>query len=423
MPPASRSCEGADRRVPATPHIIEPIGPRLVLAALFAVLFAGPAAGQPATETFAEGLDFPTNMAFAPDGRLFFTEKNTGRIRIIEDGRLLPRPFAQVPVVNQAEAGLLGIALDPDFDSEPWVYLYYSSSDTGRNELVRIRADGNVGTSTEPIIQAVEITSYHNGGDIVFGTDGMLYAVVGEAHDPTRAQDQGDIGGKVLRLEPDGSVPADNPFGPGNPVFTLGHRNSFGLCVDPESGAIWETENGPAEHDEVNILFPGQNYGWPEVSGPGQGGRFVDPAIDFPEIIVPTGCAFYPHPHLGAASEGALFFGDYQGTLHRAVLGHQRTSVPRHHGYLRGLGGITDLAVGPDQRLYVATDDAIVRLPAEIPEEETPRPGPTTSPTAAGPVPTVPPEDGDGAPTWLWVVAGAGALAAGVTAWALRGRG
>lgn len=386
------------------------------LAALILALAAAPVgAGEPEVETFLEGLEFPTNMAFTPDGRLFFTEKDTGQVRVVmKDGRLLERPVIGLPVANEAESGLLGIAFYA-FPDDPFVYLYYSSAETGHNELVRVLVRGNRGTEVQPLRQLLPISPYHDGGDIAFGPDGKLYLVVGEAHDPERAQDPDDVGGKVLRLNPDGSVPDDNPIAPGNPAFSMGHRNSFGLCFDPESGALWETENGPSAHDEVNLVVPGANYGWPEVMGPAGDERFVDPAIDFPEIVVPTGCAFYPHAHLGRGSEGALFFGDFNGTLHRARIRGGRTAVRRHAPYLEGLGGITDVAVGPDERLYVATSDRILRLPARIsePAPTTPAPGPSPSPA---PVPPEP--EGEGGAPWGWIAGAAGAAAIG--AWALR---
>ena len=373
------------------------LAPALVMA-----LSIGPAAvaQEPEPEVFADGLDFPTNAAFAPDGRLFFTEKNTGRVRVVEGGRLLPEPFTQVPSTRTAESGLLGIALHPDFEREPWVYLTYSSRETGRNELIRVRADDNVGGETEALLQLPEVSPYHDGGDLAFGPDGRLFVVTGEAHNPARAQDPGDLAGKVLRLEPDGSA-ADNPL-PG-PVYSMGHRNSFGICVDPETGNVWQTENGPTTNDEVNLIEPGGNYGWPVVRGAAGDPRFVDPQIDFEEIIVPTGCAIYPHPHLGSQSEGALFFGDYGGRLWRVVLNEERDAVERFHQLRTGLGDITDVLVGPDERLYVVTSQRILRLPARV---ESPEPGPspeTPGPTEPGPVdvPSVPGDGDRGDVPWL----------------------
>lgn len=339
-------------------------------------------------------------------------------MRIIEGGRLLPEPFTQVPATSEAESGLLGIALHPDFEEEPWVYLVYSSRESGLNELVRVRADGDRGGRAEPLLRLPEVSPYHDGGDIAFGPDGLLYVVTGEAHSPERAQDPEDVAGKVLRLEPDGSVP-ENPL-PG-PIFSMGHRNSFGVCVDPGTGTVWQTENGPSANDEVNRIEPGGNYGWPTVQGAAGDERFVDPEIDFVDVIVPTGCAIYPHGHLGGQSEGALFFGDYGGTLWRAVLTDGRDAIQRHHRFLTDLGSITDVLVGPDGRLYVVTNERILRAPVDLPRPEpAPSPAaPSPAPPGAVDVPRVPP--GDGGVSWLLLAGIAAAIGAAAAAvWASR---
>ena len=203
---------------------------------------------------------------------------------------------------------------------------------------------------------------YHNGGDLVFGADGMLYVTVGDVHDEARAQDVNDLGGKVLRLDPDGSIPPDNPFGPGNPVYSLGHRNSFGICADPETEELWETENGPSSNDEVNLLRAGGNFGWPEQLGSGGRSGFIDPVLDFPTPIVATGCAVW---------DGDLYFGAYaDGHVRRLEL--PAGEGARSRAVARLESGITDLAVGPDGALYVAALDGIHRLaerhPASIPD-------------------------------------------------------
>ncbi|HEX9823169.1 MAG TPA: PQQ-dependent sugar dehydrogenase [Actinomycetota bacterium] len=359
---------------------------------------------------FADDLAFPTNLAFAPDDRLFFTERDTGNVRIIRDGKLLARPFVTVPSTPGGETGLLGIALHPEFDAQPWVYLSYSSAETGTNVLARVRAEGSIGGRTETILEGLPVSTYHNGGDLAFGPDGMLYATVGESHDPSLAQDPASPGGKVLRLTPEGDPAPGNPFGPGNPAWSMGHRNSFGICFDPLTGFLWETENGPSGHDEVNLIRPGGNYGWPEVSGPGGAPEFIDPTLDFPETIVPTGCAVYPFRWLGARSTGALFFGDFTGTLHRAELSLHGAVVERETSYLTGLPGITDVVVGPDERLYVATERSILRLPAEL-VAPSPKPMPTagpTSPAPPNPLPTVPSGEAGGTANWIpWALAAA----------------
>lgn len=296
-----------------------------------------------------DGLTFPTNMAFAPDGRLFFTEKDTGSVRVIVDGRLRPRPFASFDVINEGETGLLGIALHPEFEREPWVYLYLSDAETRRNIVVRLRDEDGVGRGRQDVIALLTAQNgYHNGGDLLFGSDGLLYVAVGEVHEPDRAQVVSDLGGKILRLEPDGSVPADNPFGPKNPAYTMGHRNSFGLCVDPEKDRIWETENGPEADDEVNLLRPGRNYGWPLVTGFAPDDGFEPPLSVFPDTIALTGCVVWRGDlYVGAFLTGAVYRISSEGTAERVA------SFP---------AGVTDLQVGPDDRLYVATAEAIHAL-------------------------------------------------------------
>jgi glucose/arabinose dehydrogenase len=201
-------------------------GAIVVAATAILVSFAAPAAlaggGIVRPKPFLRGLDFPTNMAFAPDGRLFFTEKSTGRVRIVRrDGQLLPAAFVTLPVIPDAERGLLGIALDPDFERNPWVYLYDSNATTGMNELIRIRDENGVAGQRQMLLVGLPASSgYHNGGDLAFGPDGTLFASIGEVHESERAQDVDDLGGKIVRLNRDGSIPADDPFGSANPVWS-----------------------------------------------------------------------------------------------------------------------------------------------------------------------------------------------------------
>ena len=256
------------------------------------------------------------------------------------------------------------------------MYLYYSERGGTSNRIIRVRAEVGEALEVDPIITLLPaVTGYHNGGDMAFGSDGKLYAVTREAHDPERAQDPNDLGGKVLRLDPDGSVPIDNPLGPENPVYALGIRHSFGLCFNPVTGDLWETENGPASDDEVNRIVAAGNYGWPDQLGPGGEGRFIDPELDFERVIVATGCA--------VTSDGRwLYFGSYLNGLYRArLLPDGSLGGPE---LVPGVGtAVTDVARAPDGSISVATSYAILRLPGTPPGS----PRPTGSPTSASPGP------------------------------------
>jgi len=300
------------------------------------------------SEVIVADAKFPTNMAFAPDGRLFYNEKDTGDVRIVQGGELLPQPFTHLDVAAGGETGLLGLAIPYDFVRDPWVYIYLSDAKTGNNEVVRIRADGNIGGEVQSVLTALPTENgYHNGGDIAFGADNMLYVTVGEVHESDRAQDPSDLGGKILRITPEGRSFEGNPFGQ-TPVYSMGHRNSFGICFDPADGQLYETENGPDSNDEVNRIVAGGNYGWPAVMGPGGPDSFVQPFLYFPKVIVPTGCAVW---------NGDLYFGDMSGNVRRASLGEGP-----YGGDIVGTlpSGVTDLQVGPDGSLYIATTAEIV---------------------------------------------------------------
>jgi glucose/arabinose dehydrogenase len=322
-------------------------------------------------------LSFPVNMAWASDGTLFYAEKELGNVRMVIDGALAPEPVAHVDVGVSFETGLLGLAVDPAWPDEPWLYLYYSDATEGINRLIRVRVHDGREADRETLLDGLPTaTAYHNGGDMVFGLDGMLYVTVGDAHESQRAQDPADIGGKVLRLAPDGSTPHDNPI-PGTRTYTLGHRNSFGLCVDPATGDLWETENGPGGGDEVNHLRAGANYGWPAGMGPLRDDRYTDPFLYFQGTIVPTGCVVW---------RDHLFFAAYgDGLLRRFALDGSTSGIA---------SGVAqpafDLAIGPDDGFYLATADTIWRF--------------DTPPPYAGPLD---PGQETGLPAWVSLSIGA----------------
>jgi len=327
--------------------------PLLAVLSLPLLLPLSALAQEIALEPVVDGLGFASNVAFAPDGTAFVADKDVGQIRIVRDGRLLDEPFATLPVlVTVNETGLLGIAVHPEYPAEPWVYAYYTDQDLGASRLVRIRAEGDVGVEVDPLIDLVPVAGFHNGGDIAFGPDGALYVVTGDGTVPERAQDPDDPGGKVLRLNPDGTVPDDNPI-PGSPVYALGIRNSFGICFDPVTEDLWETENGPDRFDEVNRIEAGRNYGWPDQLGPGGEPAYADPVLAFETVIVPTGCAV-------TADGTDLYFVTYPGTLHRLAL--PPSGSPRDELVAELPGPAADIARAPDGSMWVTTTNAIYRF-------------------------------------------------------------
>ena len=290
-----------------------------------------PTPAPSAISVYLDNLNWPIALAFASDGRIFFAERLTGAIRIIENGALLPTPFFTLPNTSTAgERGLLGLALNPGFPSTPYVYAYQTYDDatngTTYNRIVRITANGDVGVGDVVILRLPPLTSAtnHNGGVIAFGPDGKLYAVVGENADPAHSQDPASPMGKVLRMNPDGSAPSDNPFAGNaswNPlVYTYGHRNMFGIAFHPVTGRIFVTENGPNCNDEINLLTPGRNYGWgpnatcatppPAPDNTNQDGpEPVLPIWWWATTICPTNAAIYQGTDF-PAWQGDLFMGD-----------------------------------------------------------------------------------------------------------------
>jgi len=326
-------------------------------------LFLSPAIFPPAhavspVNALLTGLNFPVSLRFAPDGRIFFTEKNTGNIRIIQpNGTLLPTPFATVnPIFNTGEAGLLGIALDPAFSSNNYVYVYYTYRDTGsftHGHIVRYTASGNTGTSPKDIFDVTSSapnTVYHNGGYIKFGPDGKLYAMVGEFHQGQQAQNQSSMTGKILRMNSDGSVPSDNPIA-GSLDYAWGIRNSFGFDFDSSNNRLVATMAGPSSDDKILIIVKGGDYGWPTCLGICNDPRFIDPIVDFNPIVTPTGIA--------AVALNSYIFGEYTtGNLVQLQL-NATGSVFSMTQLYNAPSGIIAVELGPNNKLYFTTPDGI----------------------------------------------------------------
>jgi hypothetical protein len=333
----------------------------LVLFSLTPAIFAHAHAtsiGPPTVNAVLTGLNFPLSLKFAPDGRIFYNEKDTGNIRIIQpNGTLLPTPFARVnPVFNTGEAGLLGIALDPSFASNNYVYVYYTYRDSGsftHGHIVRYTASGNTGTGPRDIFDVTSSapnTVYHNGGYIKFGPDGKLYAMVGEFHQGQQAQNQTSMTGKMLRMNPDGSAPIDNPTS-GSLDYASGIRNSFGFDFDSSNNRLIATMAGPSSDDKILVIVKGGNYGWPTCLAICNDPRFIDPIVDFYQIVTPTGIA--------AVAQNSYIFGEWNtGNLVQLQLNATGSVLSMTQLYTAP-SGIIAVELGPNNRLYFTTSDAI----------------------------------------------------------------
>jgi glucose/arabinose dehydrogenase len=331
----------------------------------------------------AQGLPHPWSLAFLPDGSMLVTERE-GRLRIIRNGVLDPTPVAGVPkVFARVLGGLLDVALHPQFAQNRIVYLAYSKAgdnNLSTTALARGRFDGTALTDVKEIFVAntwsKSNTNY--GGRIAFDRAGFLYLTVGERQEQQRAQDIKDHGGKVIRLRDDGSVPPDNPFvgkaGYQPEIYSLGHRSPQGLAMNPATGALWENEHGPLGGDELNILQPGKNYGWPLVTfGTDYDGTKISDATTRADLEAPfvywvpsiaiSGLTFYTGDRFpqwkGNVFVGAMFAGRSRGTGHvqRIVINEAGRPINREPLLTELRQRIRDVRQGPDGLLYLLTDE------------------------------------------------------------------
>ena len=351
-------------------------------------------------ETVAQGLEVPWALAFTPDGRILVTERR-GRIRVIQNGGLLDAPLAVLDVARVSEAGLMGIALDPEFSANGHIYVCYTYQNGGGtliNRVARLTETGGVAGDHRVVLDGIPGARNHNGCRLRFGPDGKLYITMGDAGQRDNAQNLGSLSGKVLRINPDGSVPQDNPF-PGSPIYTYGHRNPQGLDWRPVTGDLFITEHGPSQADEVNILRPGGNYGWPIALGQVGNPTYVDPILSFTPTLALAGGAFYTGGNLASSWQGNFIFANLKAShLHRVVLEPSPfASVISQERLFQGqFGRLRAAAMGPDGYLYFTTsnrdgrgspmagDDRVMRLvpaPGEAVEM-----GPPGSPDALSPL-------------------------------------
>jgi len=329
-------------------------------------------------ETIAENLEIPWSIAFAPDDRIFVTER-IGKLRVIQDGQLKPEPLATLNV-GAFEGGLLGIALDPNFNENHYIYLYYTYSEflITYNKVVRYIENGNGLEDGFVLLDKIPGAAIHDGGRLRFGPDGKLYITTGDAASGNSAQDLNSLAGKILRINPDGTIPDDNPF-ENSPVFSYGHRNPQGLDWDPVSGKLVAVEHGSNARDEVNVVEAGKNYGWPIIVGNGNDPNYVDPILHTgTETWAPSGASFYTSDKI-PEWENKFFVATLRGK-HLRVLDfdlQQNKVLSSDALFSNEFGRLRDAVVGPDGYLYLLTsnrdgrgspapnDDRVLRISVE----------------------------------------------------------
>jgi aldose sugar dehydrogenase len=363
-------------------------------------------------EAAVEGLSSPTGMAFLDDNNILVLEKR-GNVRLVADGVLQEQPILRVPVNAEGESGLLGVAISNNSVSSNRdvtntnVFLYYTEADPLRNRIYKYQWDGETLTNPTLILDLpAGPRPNHNGGKMIIGPDGYLYAVIGDKNRDGQLQNfaEGpppDDTGSIFRINPEnGSAAPDNPFTNStnnvlSKYYAYGIRNSFGIDFDPVSGNLWDTENGEDKYDEVNLVKPGFNSGWETVMGPISrseeseedlvnfpGSRYADPLFSWATTVAPTDIEFFSSSNLGERYTNSIFVGDItRGNLYHFVVNEfrdgisvdmdqQQSDLSDHvidnedelsaMTFGRDFGGITDIETGPDGSLYILSDADLI---------------------------------------------------------------
>jgi glucose/arabinose dehydrogenase len=313
------------------------------------------------------GTTMVASMKFAPDGRLFFDEKNTGEIRIMTpDNKILDKPFASVQDVYVSwEQGMLGLTLDPDFQTNHYVYVYYSAlvdtqNDGGKviNRVLRFTEKDNVGTDMKVLLDNIPASrGFHSGGALAFGPDGKLYVTVGDATEHIFAQDPSIVIGKILRINRDGTIPEDNPY-PNSPVYTTGHRNMYGITFGKDGTGV-VTENGDFHYDEINVIQKGGNYGFPTMQPPNlpperANNSSIKPLRTYYDTIAPTQLIYYDGDAVPEL-KGMYLFGSFTGDIYAVRLSEDKKHIVEEiHVDLEHFPFVPTIAIAqsPDGKIY-----------------------------------------------------------------------
>jgi len=314
----------------------------------------------------ADNLYVPWSIVFTDPDRMLVTERN-GKLRVIRNGILSEKPLKVFEEVSSdGEEGLMGLALDPDYRENKFLYISYAygSSDKMSVKVVRYKDEGDKLSDEKTIIDGLPAERYHAGCRLRFGPDGRLYITTGDAGERKLAQDINTLYGKILRINPDGTIPADNPF-PDNPVWSYGHRNPQGIDWYPGTDILYSTEHGPSGFDgpgggdEVNIIVKGGNYGWPVVSHRETKEGMISPVLEFTPAIAPASGMFYRSDSIPQFKNN-YFFGCLRGSgIMRVVIDKNDPSKIISNEMMAevNFGRIRDIAQGPEGAIYFSTSN------------------------------------------------------------------
>lgn len=338
-------------------------------------------------KVIATNLSVPWGLAFLPDGGALVTERDTGAIQRVTPQGQVSQAGKVAGVRSAGEGGLLGIAISPNFVRDRYVYVYYTSDTDNRIVRMRWSRTGHVNgaaSAQDVLVHGIPSGDVHNGGRLAFGPDGMLYASTGETGRGSAAQDKKSLGGKILRMKPDGHAAHGNPFG--TRVWSYGHRNVQGMAWDAK-GRMYATEFGQDTYDELNRIKPGKNYGWPEVEGTGGGAKYTDPLLTWrPSDASPSGLAFAGGSLFAAALRGERLWrvplsrsgtAEHPKPMLSGTYGRLRTVVPTSNG--KALWVTTSNKDGRGEPN--AGDDKIIMVPLK---GKGGRGSPTPSPKKSG---------------------------------------
>lgn len=317
-------------------------------------------------ESLVSGLYVPWSIVFTSPDRMLVTERN-GNVRVVQNGQLMKEPLVTFPeVLGKGEEGLMGMAVDPQYQQNKFLYVCYAQPQDGnfKDKVVRLKDNGSTAVIDKELLTGIPAATNHAGCRVMFGPDGKLYVTTGDATDGEIAQQMNSLGGKILRMNTDGSIPADNPF-PNSYIYSLGHRNPQGIAWQPVTNQLFETEHGPslfdgpAGGDEINIISAGQNYGWPIVHHKEHQDGLIDPLLEFTPAVAPSGATFYAgdvFPQL----KNNFFFALLKGEgIMRVEFSADNQSKVEKVSKLSGVdvGRVREVVEGPDGFIYFATSN------------------------------------------------------------------